>query len=389
MENRNPKNILVVCGIQQGHFTGSVEIIRELSSLGHSITCYAFDEYKERLKNTGAKVIAYNIDREEIRKNMPAEAPPIFENILLFGRAFEAIISLLSKDETKYDYYIFDCFFDVKEMNKIFNIPLDKYVLIYVSHLFSDENYMDIHQYRMRGYKHLNEKYNLNFHEFLEVFYTPNEIKKLILTSKLFHYKSENCDDTCNFIGPNIEKRKFDENFKFQKDKSKKLIYISCGTIFNTDVNYYKTCIEAFKDSDEYQLIITVGQYLDLKIFQDIPKNISIFNYVPQSQIFSEVDVFITHGGLNSVHETFLNDVPPIIIPQKYDQFDTGRRIDQLEAGIFIDSKKTKITPDVIRDAVKTIVANKEKYKKGVELIKNSLLEAKNNRKNIYEKIFA
>ena len=130
MENRIPKNILVVCGIQQGHFTGSVEIIRELSSLGHSITCYVFGEYKERLKNTGAKVIAYNIDREEIRKNMPAEAPLIFENILLFGRAFETIISLLSKDETKYDYYIFYCFFDVKEMNKIFNILLDKYVLI-------------------------------------------------------------------------------------------------------------------------------------------------------------------------------------------------------------------------------------------------------------------
>ena len=134
MENKNPKNILVVCGIQQGHFTGSVEIIRELSSLGHSITCYVLSEYEERLKNIGVKVIAY----EEIRKNMPAEAPPIFENVILFGKSFEAIISLLSKDETKYDYHIFDCFFDVKEMNKIFNIPLDKYVLIYVSHLFSD-----------------------------------------------------------------------------------------------------------------------------------------------------------------------------------------------------------------------------------------------------------
>ena len=79
------------------------------------------------------------------------------------------------------------------------------------------------------------------------------------------------------FIGPNIEKRKFDENFKFTKDKSKKLIYVSCGTVFNSDINYYRTCIEAFKDSDEYQIIITVGQYLDLKIFKDIPKKYFYF----------------------------------------------------------------------------------------------------------------
>jgi MGT family glycosyltransferase len=238
------------------------------------------------LKNIGAKVIAYNIDREEIRKNMPAEAPPIFENILLFGKAFEIIISLLSKDETKYDYYVFDSFFDVKEMNKIFKIPLDKFVLISVSYVISDENYLDLTPFRRWGFKELNEKYNLNFHEFVEIHYTPNKFKKLILTSKLFHYKSEKCDDTCYFIGPNIEKRKFDENFKFQKDKSKKLIYISCGTIFNVDIDFFKTCIEAFRDSDEYQLLITVGQYLDLKVFQDVPKNVSIFNYVPNLKYF-------------------------------------------------------------------------------------------------------
>ena len=389
MENKKTKNILVVSGIQRGHFTGSVEIVRELSSLGHNVTCYVLDEYEERMKNVGVKVVAYKIDRDEIKKKKPEKAPPFIENVFLFGKSFEAIISLLSKDETKYDYYVFDSFFDVKEMNKIFNIPPEKFVLISVSHIISDENCLDLTPIRRWGFKELNEKYNLNFHEFVEIHYTPNKFKKLILTSKLFHYKSEKCDDTCYFIGPNIEKRKFDENFKFQKDKSKKLIYISCGTIFNVDIDYFKTCIEAFRDSDEYQLLITVGQYLDLKVFQDVPKNVSIFNYVPQSQIFLDVDVFISHGGLNSIHETFLCGVAPIIIPQKYDQFDTARKVEELEAGIFLNKNKTKITPDVIRDAVNTIVANKEKYKKGVELIKNSLLEATNNRKNIYEKVFA
>lgn len=389
MEKNKTKNILLVSGIQPGHFTGSVEIVRELLSLGHNVTCYVLDEYEERMKDTGAKVIAYKVDRNEIKKLRPPNTLPIIDNVFLFGRSLETIISLLSKDETKYDYYIFDSFFEINEMNKILKLPLDKFVLIYVSNIFTDEDMLDVTEFRKMGFKRLNEKYNLNFHDFVEVYYTPNKFKKLILTSKLFLYKSENCDNTCYFLGPNIEKRKFDKNFKFQKDKNKKLIYVSCGTIFNTDINLYKTCIETFKDSDEYQLIITVGQYIDInKEFKDIPKNISIFNYVPQSQIFSDIDIFISHGGFNSIHETLLCGIPPIIIPQKYDQFDTARKIEQLEAGIFIDKKKTEINPNVLKDAVNNIVANKEKYKKGVDLIKKSLIEARNNRKNIYEKIF-
>ena len=190
-------------------------------------------------------------------------------------------------------------------------------------------------------------------------------------------------------MGPNIEKRKIDVNFKFQKDKNKTLIYVSCGTIFNNEDNYYKTCIEAFKDSDEYQLIMSVGKPTNISQFKDIPKNISIFNYVPQTQLLPEVDIFITHGGLNSTQEALLCGIPLIIIPQKYDQFDNARKIVQLEAGIFIDKNKTKVTVDVLKDAVKNILDNREKYKKGVDLINKSFIEARNNRKSIYEKIFA
>ena len=389
MENKKSKNILVVSGVLHGHFTGSVEIVRELSSLGHNVTVYVLDDFKDRMKDVGAKVVAYKADGSDYKKFFPPQAPPApASNVILFGRSFEAVITLLSKDETKYDYYVFDSFFDIKEMNKIFKFPLDKYVLIYTSHIFTDEDQLDVTRMRKIGFKSLNEKYNLNFHEFVEVHYIPNKFKKLILTSKLFHYKSENCDETCYFMGPNIEKRKFDENFKFKKDKNKKLIYVSCGTIFNNADNYYKTCIEAFKDSDEYQLIMSVGKPTDISQFKDIPKNISIYNYVPQTQLLPEVDIFITHGGLNSTQESLLCGIPLIVIPQKYDQFDNARKIEQLKAGIFIDKNKTKITVDVLRDAVKNIIENREKYKKGVDLINKSFIEARDNRKNIYEQIF-
>jgi MGT family glycosyltransferase len=381
------KNILFVCGILPGHFTGCVEIARELISLGHNVTCYVLDEFVERMKVVdGVKVVEYKVDRDEIKKYRPAGYSTLYDNIALFGKSFENVISLLYKEETKYDYYIFDAFFDVKEMNKLFNIPLEKYIILYVSWIFTDENPFDVTPTRRKSVEPLNKKYNLNLREFVENYHTPNEFKKLILTSKFFHFKPEKLDNTCYFIGPNLEKRKFDENFPFKKDKSKKLIYISCGTVFNIDVNHFKTIIDAFKNSDEYQLLIALGQRIELDIFKDIPKNVSIFNFVPQSQIFKDIDIFISHGGLNSVQESILCGVPLIVIPQKYDQFDIAKRLEALEAGIYLDHNKA--TPEAIREAVKKIDDNREKYKKGIELIKKSLIEAKNDRTTIYKKIF-
>ena len=38
-------------------------------------------------------------------------------------------------------------------------------------------------------------------------------------------------------------------------------------------------------------------------------------NYVPQLDILQRVDVFITHGGMNSTHEGLVYGVPEIVIP--------------------------------------------------------------------------
>ena len=273
-------------------------------------------------------------------------------------------------------------------MNKILKIPISKFVLICTAFIFTDENVWDVTPQRKAALKPADVKYNLNLHDFVDIHYIPNKFKKLILTSKLFHLRSENTDDTCYFMGPYIEKRKIDENFTFNKDKNKKLIFISLETFFNNEDNFYATCIEAFKDSEEYQVIISIGKFIDIKQYGDIPKNISIFNYVPQTQLLPDVDIFITHGGLNSTQEGLLYGIPLIIIPQKYDQFDNARRVEQLEAGIFLDKNKNKITVDVLKNAVNDIVVNREKYKKGVDKIVESFNEARNNRKNIYQKIF-
>ena len=109
MEDKRYKNILVINGIFHGHFTGSVEIVRELVSLGHNVTCYVLDEFEDRIKDVGAKIKIYTVDRSDFNK-LPPQAPSFAFNSILFSKSYNAILDLLLKDETKYDYYIFDDF---------------------------------------------------------------------------------------------------------------------------------------------------------------------------------------------------------------------------------------------------------------------------------------
>ena len=210
---------------------------------------------------------------------------------------------------------------------------------------------------------------------------------KLILTSKLFHIESKLIDDSYFFIGPPLEERPIDETFTFKKDEGKKLIYLSLGTIFNSKINIYKIFIEAFGNSKEYQGIISIGNQNNAKDLGEIPENIKVYNYVPQLQVLKQCDIFITHGGINSINEAlYLNHLPLIVIPQKMDQFENAKQIEKLGAGIALNNDN--LSSEILKGSVNKITENIDRYKAGVEKIVKSFNEAREGKLKIYETIF-
>lgn len=382
------KKIFVANGILHGHFTGSVEVVRELVALGYDVTCCVTDEFADRLNDIPVKKIVYSSDVSEVAKWLPPYAPPFAINSFMVGKATYMLMEILLKDETDYDYYIFDCFFDIEEMNKVLKLDSSKFTIIYPSFILTDENQFD--NARLIGLQWTSQHYNINLHDFVGLIFTPNKIKKLILTSKFFHLRPEDTDDTCYFIGPHIEQRVEDKSFTFQKDENKKLIFISLGTIFGRDLDFYHQCIEAFRDSDEYQVIMSVGKFVDIaETFKDIPKNFNIYNYVPQTQLLPDVDIFITHAGFNSTSEGLASGAAMVLVPQAVDQFDVARVVEKLNAGIALNKHEITITADIIKKAVSDAYNNRENFKAGRDSILNSFKEARNDRKAIYEEIFA
>lgn len=67
-----------------GHFTVDVEIIRDLVSLVHNVTCYVLDEFSDRMKDIQAKTIVYKIDRSDFLIIYPPDKFLQVQVILLF-----------------------------------------------------------------------------------------------------------------------------------------------------------------------------------------------------------------------------------------------------------------------------------------------------------------
>ena len=391
MSERKGKNILFINGIFEGHISGIVELLKDLVSLGHTVTCYILDSFVDRLKNTGAKLIIYHIDKSDIR--LPPKAPPIAVNMFIVYKAYEQILSEGIKSNEKYDYLIVDRFFDGRELNKIFkaNTVITTYTCVFIS---KDSPKADINkdiyiQERIDFFKPLNAKYNLDIRDFKMIPFIADSQYKLILTSKFFNPDNYALTDkSFYFIGPSIENREIDYTFNFKKNENKKLIYISLGTIVHKKVDFYKKCIKTFGNSKEFQVIISVGKTLDIKEFGDLPDNIYAYNYLPQIQVLDYTDIFITHGGINSVYEALLlKNLPLIVVPAIADQFYNAEKIEKSGAGITLNIEN--VTSETLLNSVYELLKNKEKYKIGVNKLVESFKEARNERKKIYEELFS
>ena len=67
-------------------------------------------------------------------------------------------------------------------------------------------------------------------------------------------------------------------------------------------------------------------------------------------------------------------------------EFDYSKIIKKYEAGIILNEKR--LTSEQLNEAVNNFIKERAKYQKGVDTIIESFKEAKNQRKEILEKIF-
>lgn len=141
------------------------------------------------------------------------------------------------------------------------------------------------------------------------------------------------------FLGPlSVHRRTVERNdFSCPEPASgERLIYISLGTIFNENEGLLSEVIRQFGRNVEeggdsgkqsFRVVLVCEKN------RRFPDNFIVCPFVDQSAVLRHADLFITAGGVNSIHEALYFGVPCLLCPQQGEQLLNAERFQRLGFG--------------------------------------------------------
>ena len=171
------------------------------------------------------------------------------------------------------------------------------------------------------------------------------------------------------FVGPLSVHRKIGQQNDFScwdEDVSTPLIYISLGTVFHQNEEFLRTVVEQLglrtgnrlterlektgggcpaglgggRSRGESFRVVLVWSGDETRAF---PENFTVRPFVNQNEILKHAALFITAGGMNSLHEALYFGVPCLMCPQQGEQRLNARRFERLGFGkILQDPRKLR-----------------------------------------------
>ena len=113
-----------------------------------------------------------------------------------------------------------------------------------------------------------------------------------------------------------------------------KLVYLSLGSLGAADVDLMQRLVDTLADTD-YRVIVSKGPQHELLKLAD---NMVGEEFLPQTKILPTVDVVVTHGGNNTVTESFWAGKPMVLLPLFWDQYDNAQRVHETGFGVRLDT---------------------------------------------------
>ncbi len=371
--------IVFFCIPAHGHTNPTLGVVRELVDRGHEVLYYSYTSMREKIEGAGAKFVACD-DYDMEQKLDPKDAVRVGKD-LAFSTKLLVDTTLALDDMVCRDMECLqpDCIvadsmavwgkaialklgipFVSSTTTFAFNQYSAKIMKQSLGELFGMIFSMgkigkDIKRLQDKGYP---------VHNVLDIIQNDDKTDTVVYTSPEFQPCADTFSDKYAFVGPSV--RPVSEPVVKEREK---LIYISMGTVNNDMVKLYKNCIAAFRDAD-YQVIMSVGNLVNMEELGELPANISVHSHVDQIAVLNQADVFLSHCGMNSVNESLYYQVPLVMYPQTAEQSGVAARVEQVGAGI----RLKKVSPQAIREAVEQVL-NNPSYKAGAKVISEGFLK--------------
>lgn len=133
-------------------------------------------------------------------------------------------------------------------------------------------------------------------------------------------------------------------------------VLVSMGTVFHRTAGIYEAVLEGLRD-EPVNLLVAAGFDQDPRRFGRQPPNVRLESYLPLASLLPRCDLFVTHGGFNSVKESLAAGVPMVVIPISADQPYSAGRCAALGVGAVVGPDER--SPVAVRQAVRTVLADR------------------------------
>lgn len=365
--------ILIITFPAEGHVNPMLGIIKALADRGDEVHVVTTVHYQERIKRLGAHV---HIHLDYIRTLSVNEGDlesmqPFFHAMLQTSLDILEVVDTLSQQHT-FDLVYFDMFGAGELVRDYLHIPgigsNPSFVL--------QEAHFDTPLYRkdekaVHLLEQIKDRFKVQPKHLMQLMKNRGELN-MVYTSEYFQPSVDALNDSFVFIGPSFQKRADQHDFPLEALEQEKVIFISMGTVLGDTESFFNMCIDAFANFDG-KVVMATGEKIDMSLLKEAPSHVIIEPYVPQLEVLEQTDVFVTHGGMNSVNESIHFHVPMVVIPVDKDQPMVAKRLTELSAARALD--KDQLTAKQLRDTVEEVLGSNT-YLAGIKKIEESFQTA-------------
>lgn len=212
-------------------------------------------------------------------------------------------------------------------------------------------------------------RHGLKYRQIRDLFHGEFSV---VFTSPSLQPFADEFDDSVCFVGSPTVERAEHGDFPFEKlDAGRPIVYVSLGTLFNNNAEFFQTCFEALGGLD-VQVVLSKGKQRAGLELPSAPDNFLVFDYVPQIAILKKAAAFVTHGGVGSSSEALHFGVPQVLIPQIWDGYLMAHQITQNGAGVTLGNPPSSAS---LRQAVERVLAD-ESFRQNSRLLGQDLTAA-------------